>query len=84
MLPELKQRIETATEGRVKVNVPPKSLAAPPDQYDGVVGGVMDGALQFNAFIANKAAHAPKSRGPRCGTPIRNILPTRMNTAMRS
>lgn len=54
MLPELKNRIETATEGRVKVNIPPKSLAAPPDQYDGVVGGVMDGALQFNAFIANQ------------------------------
>ncbi|MDD9908589.1 MAG: TRAP transporter substrate-binding protein DctP [Ahrensia sp.] len=54
MLPELKKRIETATEGRVKVNTPPKSLAAPPDQYDGVVGGVMDGALQFNAFIANQ------------------------------
>lgn len=54
MLPELKNRIETATEGRVKVNVPPKSLSAPPDQYDGVVGGVMDGALQFNAFIANQ------------------------------
>lgn len=53
-MPELKNRIETATEGRVKVNTPPKSLAAPPDQYDGVVGGVMDGALQFNAFIRNK------------------------------
>lgn len=53
-LPELKKRIETATEGRVKVNTPPKSLSAPPDQYDGVVGGVMDGALQFNAFIANQ------------------------------
>lgn len=53
-MPELKNRIETATEGRVKVNTPPKSLAAPPDQYDGVVGGVMDGALQFNAFIANQ------------------------------
>tara|TARA_B110000003_G_scaffold24218_1_gene23173 strand:+ start:6883 stop:7926 length:1044 start_codon:yes stop_codon:yes gene_type:complete len=53
-LPELKNRIETATEGRVKVNIPPKSLSAPPDQYDGVVGGVMDGAVQFNAFIANK------------------------------
>ena len=53
-LPELKNRIETVTEGRVKVNIPPKSLSAPPDQYDGVVGGVMDGALQFNAFIANK------------------------------
>ncbi|MEP1698058.1 MAG: TRAP transporter substrate-binding protein DctP [Paracoccaceae bacterium] len=54
MMPELKSRIETATEGRVKVNTPPKSLAGPPDQYDGVVGGVMDGALQFNAFIANQ------------------------------
>ena len=53
-MPELKNRIETATEGRVKVNTPPKSLSAPPDQYDGVVGGVMDGALQFNAFIANQ------------------------------
>lgn len=53
-LPELKQRIETATEGRVKINVPPKSLAGPPAQYDGVVGGVMDGALQFNPFIANQ------------------------------
>lgn len=53
-LPELKKRIETATEGRVKVNIPPKSLSAPPDQYDGVVGGVMDGALQFNPFIGNQ------------------------------
>lgn len=53
-MPELKNRIETVTEGRVKVNTPPKSLSAPPDQYDGVVGGVMDGALQFNAFIANQ------------------------------
>lgn len=53
-VPEIKNRIEAATEGRVKVNIPPKSLAAPPDQYDGVVGGVMDGAIQFNAFIANQ------------------------------
>ena len=52
--PEIKQRIETATEGRVKINTPPKSLAAPPDQYDAIVGGVMDGGYQFNAFIANK------------------------------
>lgn len=52
--PEIKRRIEEATEKRVRVNVPPKSLAAPPDQYDGVVGGVMDAALQFNPFIANQ------------------------------
>lgn len=54
-LPEMKRRIEEVTDERVKVNIPPKSLAGPPDQYDGVVGGVMDGALQFNFFIANVA-----------------------------
>ncbi len=53
-VPEIKRRIEEATEKRVRVNIPPKSLAAPPDQYDGVVNGVMDGALQFNPFIANQ------------------------------
>lgn len=55
-LPELGKRIDKATAGRVKINVPPKSVAAPPDQYDAVVNGVADGALQFNAFIANKVA----------------------------
>ncbi|MFD2740622.1 TRAP transporter substrate-binding protein DctP [Sulfitobacter aestuarii] len=53
-LPELGERIETATEGRVKLRVPPKSLAAPPDQYDGVVNGVMDGAVQFNGFLRSQ------------------------------
>jgi len=52
--PELKRRIETVTEGRVMVSIPPKSLAAPPDQYEGVAGGVMDGAFQFNAFLAKQ------------------------------
>lgn len=66
--PELKNRIETATEGRVKVNTPPKSLAAPPDQYDGVVGGVMDGAFQFNAFIANQVPGVQFSLLPFAGT----------------
>jgi TRAP-type C4-dicarboxylate transport system substrate-binding protein len=54
ILPELKKRVENATNKNVRVTLPPKSLAAPPDQYDGVVNGVMDGAIQFNAFIANK------------------------------
>lgn len=53
-LPELKHRIEIATEGRVKVNTPPKTLSSPADQYDSVVGGVMDGAIQFNALLANQ------------------------------
>jgi TRAP-type C4-dicarboxylate transport system substrate-binding protein len=57
-LPELDKRIEAATEGRVGLRVPPKSLAAPPDQFDGVVSGVMDGAVQFNGFLAAQAPGA--------------------------
>ncbi|MCP5266492.1 MAG: TRAP transporter substrate-binding protein DctP [Burkholderiaceae bacterium] len=53
-LPHMAKEIAAATDGRVKMRIPPKSLAAPPDQYDAVVNGVADGALQFNAFIANK------------------------------
>ena len=56
MLPELGKRMEKATAGRVTITVPPKSVAAPPDQYDAVVNGVADGALQFNQFISNKVA----------------------------
>lgn len=56
VLVELKNRVEKATAKRVRVSIPPKSLAAPPDQYDGVANGVMDGALQFNQFIANRVA----------------------------
>ena len=64
MVPELGRRIEKATEGRVKMRIPPKSVAAPADQYDAVVAGVADGALQFNTFIANRVhgiqvAHLP-------------------------
>ena len=54
MVPEFGHRIEQATEGRVKLQIPPKSVAAPADQYDAVVNGVVDGALQFNTFIANR------------------------------
>ena len=56
MVPELGKRIEKATGGRVTITIPPKSVAPPPDQYDAVVNGVADGALQFNTFIANKVA----------------------------
>ncbi len=56
MVPELGKRIEKATAGRVSITIPPKSVAPPPEQYDAVVNGVADGALQFNQFIANKVA----------------------------
>lgn len=54
MLPELRKRIEGATQRRVRIQFPAKSLTAPGDVYDGVIRGVMDGGIQFNAFLANR------------------------------
>jgi TRAP-type C4-dicarboxylate transport system substrate-binding protein len=68
MLHDWSKAIEQATAGRVKLNVPPKSLAAPPDQYDGVVNGVMDGAIQFNQFISNKVTGIQIAQLPFIGT----------------
>jgi len=68
MLRDWSKDIEKATSGRVKFNIPPKTLAAPPDQYDGVVNGVMDGALQFNQFISNKVTGIQIGQLPFIGT----------------
>lgn len=40
------------TDGRVKVEIAPASLAAPPQQLDGVMKGVFDMAYQFHGFLA--------------------------------
>jgi len=68
MLRDWSTAIAKATDGRVKLNIPPKSLAAPPNQYDGVVNGVMDGALQFNQFISNKVTGIQIGQLPFIGT----------------
>jgi TRAP-type C4-dicarboxylate transport system substrate-binding protein len=68
MLRDWSERIEKATSGRVKFDVPPKTLAAPPDQYDGVVNGVMDGAIQFNQFISNRVTGIQVGQLPFIGT----------------
>jgi TRAP-type C4-dicarboxylate transport system substrate-binding protein len=68
MLRDWNKEIEKATGGRVKLNIPPKTLAAPSDQYDGVVNGVMDGAVQFNQFIANKVTGIQVGQLPFIGT----------------
>jgi TRAP-type C4-dicarboxylate transport system substrate-binding protein len=68
MLRDWAKQIETATDGRVKFSIPPKSLAAPSDQYDGVVNGVMDGAIQFNQFISNKVTGIQIGQLPFIGT----------------
>jgi TRAP-type C4-dicarboxylate transport system substrate-binding protein len=56
--------IAKATEGRVTIDIAPTSLAAPPQQLDGVTKGVFDMAYQFHGFLAPKVkltnvAHLP-------------------------
>ena len=68
MLRDWSKAMAKATDGRVKLSIPPKTLAAPPDQYDGVVNGVMDGAIQFNQFISNKVTGIQIAQLPFIGT----------------
>ncbi|MEE2859682.1 MAG: TRAP transporter substrate-binding protein DctP [Pseudomonadota bacterium] len=56
VLPEMGRRISEATEGRVTISIPPKSLAGAGSQYEGVTQQVMDGAISFNGFLTNVAS----------------------------
>ncbi|MFV0245260.1 MAG: hypothetical protein ACK5IB_09610 [Qingshengfaniella sp.] len=47
--------VTKATGGRVTFNVPPASLAPPPEQYKGVVRGVFDAAYINLVFVQNFA-----------------------------
>lgn len=56
--------VAKATGGRVKIEIAPASLAAPPAQMDAVVKGIVDGAYIFNGFLQGKVvlpqvAHLP-------------------------
>lgn len=56
--------VEKATNGRVKFDVPPASLAAPNQQMDGVSKGIFDMAYMFHGLLENKVklsqiAHLP-------------------------
>lgn len=50
ILPWLKD-VEKVTEGRVKIKVPPQSVAPPPEQMSMVQNGVADGAFILNSFL---------------------------------
>ena len=54
IMPTWGKWVEKATEGRVKIIIPPKSLASPPEQWQSVQNGIADAAAQFNGFIANR------------------------------
>ena len=56
--------ITKATEGRVKFDIPSSSLAAPPQQMDGVVKGVFDMAYQFHGLMPGaKLSQLPQLPG---------------------
>lgn len=54
LLPEWLDEVEKVTEGRVVGNIPPKSVAPPPEQLASVEKGVVDAAVQFNGLIGNR------------------------------
>lgn len=54
ILPAWIERVEEATEGRVRGLIPPKSVAAPPEQWDSVAKGIADVSAQFNGFVQNR------------------------------
>ena len=90
ILPTWGKWVEEATEGRVKISIPPKSLAAPPEQWASVEKGIADVAAQFNGFIANRVdrpdgRHEPLHRHQRRARDVagavgdaREILPQRI------
>ncbi|ATI41992.1 hypothetical protein CBW24_08235 [Pacificitalea manganoxidans] len=54
VLPAWIDEIERVTEGRVTGLLPPKSVAAPPEQLAAVEKGIADAAVQFNGLIQNR------------------------------
>lgn len=56
VLPTWGKWVEEATDGRVTISIPPKSLASPPEQWGSVEKGIADAAVQFNGFVANRVS----------------------------
>jgi TRAP-type C4-dicarboxylate transport system substrate-binding protein len=56
ILPTWGKWVDEATDGRVTIQIPPKSLASPPEQWGSVEKGIADAAVQFNGFVANRVA----------------------------
>ena len=53
-LPAWLADVERVTEGRVKGNILPKSVAPPPEQLTSIEKGLADVAVQFNGLIQNR------------------------------
>lgn len=69
VLPGWLEEVEKVTEGRVVGNVPPKSVAPPPEQLASVEKGIVDASVQFNGLIGNRVNGALTAMQPFVGVP---------------
>ena len=67
ILPAWLDEVEKVTEGRVVGNIPPKSVAPPPEQLGSVEKGIVDAAVQFNGLIGNRVNGALTAMQPFVG-----------------
>ncbi|MDA4848409.1 hypothetical protein [Hoeflea poritis] len=68
VLPGWLEAVEEVTEGRVVGNIPPKSVAPPPEQLASVEKGIVDASVQFNGLIGNRVNGALTAMQPFSGT----------------
>lgn len=68
ILPGWLEEVEKVTEGRVVGNIPPKSVAPPPEQLASVEKGIVDAAVQFNGLIGNRVNGALTPMQPFVGS----------------
>ena len=67
VLPGWLDAVEEVTEGRVVGNIPPKSVAPPPEQLASVEKGIVDASVQFNGLIGNRVNGALTAMQPFIG-----------------
>ncbi|MEV8466630.1 hypothetical protein AB0T83_07540 [Fluviibacterium sp. DFM31] len=60
--------VAAATEGRVTVTVPSRSLAPPPKQIESIRGGLFDAGFTFNGFLADEITGPLVAMMPFTGT----------------
>ncbi|MBS0316986.1 MAG: TRAP transporter substrate-binding protein DctP [Proteobacteria bacterium] len=65
------EAVEKATAGRVRVQIPPTSVAAPDQLWNSVRNGVVDGAYFFNGTVPNQLKLMQMPQLPFLGTSAR-------------
>lgn len=56
ILPAWLDEVKEVTDGRVRGNIPPKSVAPPAEQLNSVEKGIVDAAIQFSGLIGNRVS----------------------------